>query len=167
MGSLRLAVWAGVGAVAILAVSAPPLFEALSGREIGPESGILPYRDERSVDRGRVLYGEHCASCHGDNLEGQPDWRQPDDNGYLPAPPHDPSGHTWHHDDPLLVQLTRLGTAAVVGGDYQSRMPGFEDVLSEEQIREILAFIKSTWPQEIIDRHNELNAERSGTADPT
>ncbi|WP_292662015.1 hypothetical protein [Mesorhizobium sp.] len=39
------------------------------------------------------------------------------------------------------------GPAAVVGGSYQSDMPGFGNVLTDEEIRAVLAFIKSTWPE--------------------
>ena len=52
---------------------------------------------------GRALYEQHCAACHGANLEGQPDWRSPDESGLYPAPPHDETGHTWHHDDAMLT----------------------------------------------------------------
>ena len=48
---------------------------------------------------GQKVYGEYCASCHGANLEGQPDWKRRLENGRMPAPPHDESGHTWHHSD--------------------------------------------------------------------
>ena len=46
---------------------------------------------------GRSAYSDYCASCHGTNLEDQLNWRQRDQNGYLPAPPHDETGHTRHH----------------------------------------------------------------------
>lgn len=68
--------------------------------------------DGNEVERlalGRSLYGQHCASCHGVNLEGQPDWRKPLPNGRLPAPPHDASGHTWHHPDEILFRITKEG----------------------------------------------------------
>jgi mono/diheme cytochrome c family protein len=102
---------------------------------------------ERSVlAEGRTLYSQYCARCHGANLEGQPDWtRRP--SGRLPAPPHDASGHTWHHSDRVLFEITKKGTAAVVGGGYESDMPPFEGVLTDGQIRAVLAFIKSTWPE--------------------
>ena len=76
------------------------------------------------VARGEVLYQQHCASCHGANLEGQPNWRERDENGMLPAPPHDMTGHTWHHSDALLFDVTKWGSTAVVGDDYMSNMPG-------------------------------------------
>ncbi|WP_262031703.1 c-type cytochrome [Microvirga sp. Mcv34] len=107
---------------------------------------------ERSRDRGDAvqlalgakLYAERCASCHGAKLEGQPNWQEPLASGRMPAPPHDASGHTWHHSDEELFTLTKKGVAALVPG-YESDMPAFEGSLSDDEIRAILAFIKSTW----------------------
>ena len=65
----------------------------------------------------------------------------------MPAPPHDESGHTWHHSDEVLFRIVKEGTAAIVGGGYESDMPGFADVLSDEEIRAVLDYIKSTWPE--------------------
>ena len=99
------------------------------------------------VSQGRQIYSDQCAACHGTDLEGQPDWRSPLPSGRLPAPPHDASGHTWHHPDDVLFRIVREGTAAVVGGGYESDMPGFADVLSDADIRAVLDYIKSTWPE--------------------
>lgn len=54
---------------------------------------------------------------------------------------------TWHHSDELLFRIVKEGTAAVVGGGYESDMPGFAVVLSDAEIRAVLAFIRSTWPE--------------------
>lgn len=75
-----------------------------------PESAVLLRSDDPVVvSRGMEVYGQACASCHGNNLEGQPDWRQRNTQGFLPAPPHDDSGHTWHHSDEVLFDLTKNG----------------------------------------------------------
>ena len=50
------------------------------------------------VTHGAQIYAAACASCHGADLEGQPNWRFRNADGRLPAPPHDETGHTWHHD---------------------------------------------------------------------
>lgn len=110
---------------------------------------------------GRVLYAENCASCHGDNLEGQPDWRRRLENGRMPAPPHDESGHTWHHADRMLFDITKMGVGAVVP-NYESDMPAFGDVLSDDEIRAILAFIKSTWPERQRAFQAEVTANDRG-----
>lgn len=98
---------------------------------------------------GAKLYAEQCASCHGGNLEGQPEWKIPKDDGSLPAPPHDETGHTWHHGDDLLFKYTKLGGAAIAPKGFNSGMPGFADTLKDAEIRDILSFIKSTWPEDI------------------
>ena len=102
--------------------------------------------DPEEIERGRPLYAAHCASCHGTALEGQPDWQKPKPNGRMPAPPHDATGHTWHHADEELLTITKHGMGAVVPG-YPSDMPAFGSVLSDEEIRSVLAFIRSTWPE--------------------
>jgi mono/diheme cytochrome c family protein len=110
---------------------------------------------------GVTLYAENCASCHGAELEGQPNWRGLNDDGTRPAPPHDETGHTWHHGDGLLFDYTKLGGQDALeqrGIDgFASGMPGFNEVLSDEQIWVILAFIKSTWPE----RAQEIQAAQT------
>ena len=63
----------------------------------------------RDIQTGQALYAEHCAACHGVELEGQANWQQPNPDGTMPAPPHDETGHTWHHDNMLLFNYTKLG----------------------------------------------------------
>jgi mono/diheme cytochrome c family protein len=109
---------------------------------------------------GRVLYVANCAGCHGVSLEGQPEWMKRLPNGRLPAPPHDEAGHTWHHSDRQLFTIVKSGLAAIAPG-YESDMPVFEGVLSDEQIVEVLHYIRSTWS----DRARAYQADRS-TADP-
>lgn len=109
---------------------------------------------------GETLYQSSCATCHGADLEGQPDWQSPGQDGILPAPPHDQTGHTWHHSDSLLFDYVKLGGKAALasrGVDFNSGMPGFADQLTDAEIRNILAYIKSTWPE----RQRTVQAERS------
>ncbi len=121
-----------------------------------PQMVLRPH-DRELVAEGRQVYGEHCASCHGLRLQGQPNWRRRGPNGRLPAPPHDASGHTWHHPDPQLFAMTKFGPAAMVPG-YQSDMPAYEALLSDQQILAVLSYIKSRWPPEIRARHDDINA---------
>lgn len=106
---------------------------------------------------GQRLYAENCASCHGVNLEGQPDWKTPNAQGRLPAPPHDASGHTWHHSDEQLFAITKFGTAALVGNGYESDMIGFGDTLGDDEIRAVLDYIKSTWPDREAARQRKVS----------
>lgn len=124
-----------------------------------------PADPPRPFDRiaGEALYQSSCAACHGANLKGQPDWQSPGPDGVLPAPPHDQTGHTWHHPDGMLFDYTKLGgkeALARQGIEFNSGMPGFGDQLTDEQIQNILAYIKSTWPE----RQRTVQAERSAAA---
>jgi len=107
----------------------------------------------RDIEIGAALYAGNCASCHGAELDGQPDWRSPGEDGVLPAPPHDASGHTWHHDTPMLLDYTLKGGQATLEAlgvtGVKSGMPAFEETLSEDQVLDILAFIRSTWPERV------------------
>ena len=111
----------------------------------------------RNIENGHDNYQEYCASCHGANLEGQANWRSRNEDGTLPAPPHDETGHTWHHETEMLFEYTKLGgqvTLEAVGvKNFTSGMPAFGDVLTDEQIWEVLSYIRSTWPQNIQDAH--------------
>lgn len=123
---------------------------------------MFPYTDQAVVSEGQTLYAAHCAACHGANLEGQENWRSPGPDGRLPAPPHDETGHTWHHPDAQLFMITKLGTEAIVGGNYRSNMIGFGDILTDDEIIAVLAYIKSRWPKDIQARHTEMNRARGG-----
>jgi len=109
-------------------------------------SAVLPVAAQSDLLTGERLYQENCASCHGANLEGQPDWRSRVPNGRLRAPPHDVSGHTWHHTDRVLVDIVKRRTAAIVGDGYESDMPGFGELLTDDEIVAIIDYIKGTWP---------------------
>ena len=104
-------------------------------------------RDVSKVAEGGKLYAQHCASCHGAKLEGQPNWRQRLPNGRLPAPPHDESGHTWHHPDNVLFGITKEGLVSgrYAPPGYESDMPAFSGKLTDEGIWAVLAYIKSHW----------------------
>jgi mono/diheme cytochrome c family protein len=133
--------------LAILAGAVAFIFAAL-GAEAAP-----PMQPETfDLGAGERLYSENCASCHGINLEGQDDWQSPGADGVLPAPPHDQTGHTWHHGDALFFTYTRIGGKAALaaqGMEFKSGMPGFSEILSDEEIWDILAYIKSTWSERI------------------
>ncbi len=150
MHRLRRALCRSVLAVAIL--NSPPRPACLSRER--SSSRRARHR------RGRAIYAAKCASCHGANLEGQPDWQSAREDGTYPAPPHDETGHTWHHGDAMLRDYIRRGGQPVLddmGVDFTSGMPGFGEELTEDDIEAVLAYIRSTWP----DRIRAAQAERS------
>jgi mono/diheme cytochrome c family protein len=130
-------------------VAALSLLTALSACYSPPAAGDDPRADPGKpelVKLGEPIYAQHCAVCHGLKLEGQPDWRQRLASGRLPAPPHDESGHTWHHPDRVLFAITRNGLVPPYASkDYESDMPAFGGKLSDEEIWAVLAYIKSHW----------------------
>jgi mono/diheme cytochrome c family protein len=145
-------------AIAALAVGAWWALDGGTDRAAGSAPVLRP-DDALLTATGAVVYREHCAACHGAALEGQRNWRQRGPDGLLPAPPHDASGHTWHHSDELLVRITRDGVAAVAGDpSYRSAMPAYRGVLSDEEIIAALSWIKSQWPAAVRAKHDQLNA---------
>jgi mono/diheme cytochrome c family protein len=118
----------------------------------------LPADDPAVIAKGETVYQAQCAVCHGAQLEGQPNWRSRGSNGRLPAPPHDVEGHTWHHADDLLFEITKYGPGPVIGDpDYLSDMPAFEKTLSDEDIIAVLSYIKDSWPEEQRSWQAEVN----------
>ncbi len=117
--------------------------------------------DGRDLANGQRLYAVQCALCHGGNLQGQPNWQTPGEDGILPAPPHDETGHTWHHDNQLLFAYTKRGGRDALAErgitNFNSGMPGFDGLISDSDIWDILAFIRSKWP----DRMQEMQAFRN------
>jgi len=101
------------------------------------------------VALGQQVYAANCASCHGVNLEGQPNWQQELPTGGYPAPPHDETGHTWHHNDQSLFTTVKYGGQATAPPGYHSNMPAFGTALSDREMWAVLAYIKSTWPPDI------------------
>ena len=117
----------------------------------------LEPENTQMITEGQNIYQEQCASCHGKNLEGEPNWKTPKSNGRMPAPPHNMTGHTWHHHDALLFEITKFGTEAYIGRNYKSDMIGYKDILSDQEIVSVLSYIKSTWPLRDQRRHDQMN----------
>ena len=121
---------------------------------------LLSPDDAGIVAQGKGLYAERCASCHGKNLEGEPNWRRPNADLTMPAPPHDDSGHTWHHTDEVLFNLTKYGLGKYLNQpDYKTNMPSYDGVLSDDEIKAVLSFIKSQWSPRMREHQDQLNSQ--------
>lgn len=114
--------------------------------------------DAEQVALGQQVYASFCAGCHGANLEGQPNWRKRLPLGNFPAPPHDATGHTWHHADQWLFETIKYGGKYHAPSRYRSAMPAYDDMLSDAEIWAVLAFIKSHWPADIRAQQEQQNA---------
>ena len=122
---------------------------------------LIGCSDDARIAEGQTIYGQHCAACHGAKLEGQPRWQRPLPNGRMPAPPHDDSGHTWHHPDDVLFGITKHGLVPPYAPQgYQSDMPAFEGKLSDAQIRAVLAYIASRWSKPVLEARAEMLRNR-------
>jgi mono/diheme cytochrome c family protein len=144
---VRRGIWIGGGLVVLAAAGAAAY--AIYGTGGGAVS-------VERLAQGRQLYEANCAACHGAELEGEADWRQRRADGTLPAPPHDETGHTWHHPDQQLHAITKEGTAAFAPGDYKTNMLGFGEILNDDEIQAVLDYIKSRWPEQIRARQAEM-----------
>jgi len=124
-----------------------------------PDTTSLRPDDTALVALGADIYAAQCASCHGPDLEGQANWQERGADGKLPAPPHDASGHTWHHPDSQLFDLVKNGLPKEVGGvPYLTDMPAYGGTLADEEILAVLSYIKSRWPADVAAQHDEMNA---------
>lgn len=121
--------------------------------------------DPGAVARGRQVYLQSCASCHGVNAEGAPNWLQPDARGDLPPPPHDDSGHTWRHSDAQLAEIIRDGMRDPFNKTPEQTMPPFQDRLSDQDVADLIAYFKSLWSDEHRRFQQEQN-ERPPMATP-
>lgn len=107
---------------------------------------------------GATIYARECAECHGANLEGEPNWQQPNTDGTFRAPPHDATGHTWHHSDQHLWERVKYGTAVLPPQlQAQSNMPAYDGLLSDAEITAVLTFIKQSWPPDIQQAQREIS----------
>lgn len=114
------------------------------------------------VTHGRQLYAAHCQACHGDR-QGR---------GKIPdAPFHGPGGHTWSHSDRDLMSIILNGSDRPGGTPQRNygapentpHMPAWKGRLSERDIRDILAYLKTWWtPEECEARREWFGAVEGG-----
>jgi mono/diheme cytochrome c family protein len=145
-------------AVALLLTVSP--VDAETAPAVGVDAMVSVFADAdnpAAVGRGRDLYRAHCANCHGRRLEGQALWTLRDQFFHQRAPAHDDRGHTWQHSDQELLAITRTGRLTGMPDDVISHMPAFARSLDDQQILDILAFIKSRWSIGIRAAQSTLN----------
>ena len=121
-----------------------------------------PLSDADQVKSGRRVYEQHCASCHGANAEGAPNWQERDPHGELPAPPHNAEGHTWRHSDADLFERVSKGWRDPFNKSKRLTMPAFDAEISPEQIRAVIGYLKTLWTPE--QRRFQLQESRDHPA---
>lgn len=143
---MKCALFTFLMTVLLLATGCRAGSDVTSSSEAGESPPAL---NPQRVARGAEVYALHCAMCHGAELEGEADWKLQNPDGSFRSPPHDETGHTWHHGDAQLIDAVRLGGArlpADIGGT--SAMPAYDTILTDEEIAAVLDYIKSAWPEE-------------------
>lgn len=122
-----------------------PLLIATTGSSWG--NTLQRWYSSDQVKRGEQIFKQNCASCHGQNAEATPNWKQTDVNGVYPPPPLNGTAHAWHHDIDVLRKQIREGGIKLGGV-----MPPFEDKLSSEQIDQAIAYFQSKWPDDLYEK---------------
>lgn len=114
---------------------------------VGPEALPTSAFDDPALRRAEANYQLYCAHCHGYAGEGQlvgaP--AATERLGMKPVPPHDATGDTWRYADPLLYEVIRDGVQNPLN---QYPMVGWGGVLDDEQIMELIAYIRLWWTDE-------------------
>ncbi len=109
------------------------------------------------AEMGGQIYQQNCASCHGLQGEGQPDWQFTQPDGSLLAPPHDDTGHTWHHPDGTLLGIVKNGGDSLNIPNFKSGMPAFGEQLTDEEIRVVIDYIKTFWQPGQRESQSEIS----------
>ena len=104
--------------------------------------------DKGEIRAGRKIYQSQCASCHGVRGEGMGNWERPNAQGELPAPPHDPSGHTWKHAYGMLYRMIENGWRDPFNKTQRLTMPAFGQALEPKEIRAVIEYLKRMWTPE-------------------
>ncbi len=152
----------GIGAIGLLFAGllvwwlVEGLGSSQSGNPMGEAQGAM---NQLKVERGRALYLTNCSQCHGAEGEGQPNWRQRNPDGTFLPPPHDSTGHTWHHGDGRLFRIIQDGGKVYEDPGFKSMMPAFGDTLSSEEIRAVVTYLKSLWDPNQRDSQAEVSRQ--------
>jgi mono/diheme cytochrome c family protein len=113
-----------------------------------PDTWLKP----EQISRGRLVYGQHCLKCHGAEGKGQPgDWRVRKPNGLYPPPPLDDTAHAWHHPTVVLRKAILKGSPPDMGD-----MPPWQGRLTDDEIDDVIVYIKSLWSPEIYRQWMEI-----------
>lgn len=112
-------------------------------------------QDAAQVARGKQVYETHCLECHGEQGKGLAgDWRVRDADGMFPPPPLDDSAHAWHHPTAALLQTIREGSPPGMG-----KMPAWQGKLSEAEMQDVVAYIKSLWSDPVYELWMKLERQ--------
>jgi S-disulfanyl-L-cysteine oxidoreductase SoxD len=113
------------------------------------QAPIPPAAFPEALAAGARLAQQDCTRCRAEGITGRPASRM-DLTGRAWT------GHTWHHPDSVLVQLIAKGVSRPTGV-----MPPFGTLLRPDEIRTLIAFIKTFWTPD----QRQFQQERTQRAD--
>lgn len=97
--------------------------------------------------RAQQNYDIYCAHCHGYSGQGQSaaSVERTLSLGYRVVPRHDSQGDTWRYPDQLLFEVIKYGTDNPLNFFI---MTGYEFVLNDDDILEIIDYMRRFWTDE-------------------
>ncbi|KAF0191432.1 MAG: cytochrome c class IC:cytochrome c class I [Gammaproteobacteria bacterium] len=143
--------------VALFVLTACERTADTSNVETTAGSGIKRVNDPDLIATGQQVYRANCAQCHGEGAEGATNWRQPGAGGRYPAPPLNGTGHAWHHSTAVLTHMIKNGSEAGRGD-----MPAWGGKLSDDEIRAVIAWFQSLWPDPVYAAWYEMQQRSPG-----
>jgi mono/diheme cytochrome c family protein len=162
-------------AVILLAAACAPQPTTISANltpEFSADQRATQIAASPELQDGARVYTLYCGHCHGHDGEGQhPDTVQNTINlGLHTVPPHDVTGHTWQHPDPVLAKVIREG---VVNPVQHYPMGRFGELLTNAEIQHVIDYMKLWWTAEqrahnarVTADYLALNAELGITEEP-
>jgi alcohol dehydrogenase (quinone), cytochrome c subunit len=93
--------------------------------------------DARPDAPGAHTYATRCASCHGADGKGQPEW----------MPPLAGATSALVKETASAINITLNGAQRVVAAGVPDayRMPAFREQLSDQEIADVLTYVRGTW----------------------
>jgi len=102
--------------------------------------------------QGLIVFAENCAICHGNKAQETVDWKTRTESGHYPPPPLNGTAHAWHHALSVLEAVIREG-----GKPSGGVMPAWEGILSDDEVRAVIAAFQSYWSDEVYERWLEID----------
>ena len=115
------------------AVAGEPMWALPAKASAGPDhAALIADRSQAVLDRGEVLYGKNCASCHGPQGNTNPSNTNPAPRNF----------HTEAYKNPL--GSGPYGSYMVLTNGYGAAMPAFRNLTPDERYA-VVHFVSETW----------------------